>query len=67
MKISLKAARVNVGLTQTDAAELIGVNVNTIKNWESGKSFPNQPMIDRICGTYCVSYDQLNFLPEGSL
>lgn len=64
MKISLKAARVNVGLTQTDAAELIGVNVNTIKNWESGKSFPNQPMIDRICSTYGLAYDQINFLPE---
>ena len=67
MKISLKAARVNVGLTQTDAAELIGVNVNTIKNWECGKSFPNQPMIDRLCSVYGLAYDQINFLPEGSL
>ena len=67
MKISLKAARVNVGLTQTDAAELLGVNVNTVKNWEAGKSFPNQPAIDRICSVYGLAYDQINFLPDSSL
>ena len=60
-KISLKAARVNAGLTQADSAERIGVSVSTIKNWETGKSFPNQPMIEKICEVYGVSYDYIKF------
>lgn len=60
-KISLKAARVNAGLTQTESAERIGVSVSTIKNWEAGKSFPNQPMIEKICEIYGVSYDYIKF------
>ena len=34
--ISLKAARVNVGLTQDEAAEKIGKTKQTIVNWENG-------------------------------
>lgn len=60
-KISLKAARVNAGLTQTESAKRIGVSVSTIKNWEAGKSFPNQPMIEKICEIYGVSYDYIKF------
>lgn len=60
-KISLKAARVNAGLTQAESAERIGVSVSTIKNWEVGKSFPNQPMIEKICEIYGVSYDYIKF------
>jgi transcriptional regulator with XRE-family HTH domain len=60
-KISLKAARVNAGLTQAESAERIGVSVSTIKNWEVGRSFPNQPMIEKICEVYGVSYDYIKF------
>lgn len=63
MKISLKAARVNAGYTQAEAAGIIGVSVTTIKNWESGMSFPKQPMIEKLCALYGVTYDSLNFLP----
>ena len=61
MKISLKAARINAGLTQSEAAERIGVSVSTIKNWEAGKKFPSQPQIDKICEVYRVVYDNIKF------
>ena len=61
MKISLKAARINAGLTQSEAAEQIGVSVSTIKNWEAGKTFPSQPQIDKICEVYRVAYDNIKF------
>ena len=61
MKISLKAARINAGLTQSEAAERIGVSVSTIKNWEAGKTFPSQPQIDKICEVYRVAYDNIKF------
>lgn len=60
-KITLRAARVNAGYTQRRAAELIGVSLSTVKNWEVGKSFPNQPAIDKICDVYRISYDRINF------
>lgn len=37
-KIKLKAARVNRGLSQKEAAEAIGRSKQTIINWENGKT-----------------------------
>ena len=67
IKLSLKAARVNVGYTQEFVAEYVGVTVGTVHNWETGKSFPNAPQIDKICELFGLSYDNLNFLPNNSL
>lgn len=63
MKVTLKAARTNVGLTQQEAADKIGVTVDTMSNWERAKSFPNALQIRRIEEVYGVPYDNLIFLP----
>ena len=47
-KISLKAARVNAGLTQKKAAELIGVSQATLQNYECGNTVPNWETVDAI-------------------
>lgn len=60
-KVSLKAARINAELNLTEAADQIGVSVSTVKNWETKKTFPNQPMIERICVVYAIPYDMLKF------
>lgn len=60
-KITLKAARVNAGMTQTEAAKRIGVSISTLKNWESGNTFPKQPQIEAMCEIYGISYDALFF------
>ena len=36
-QITLKAARVNAGLTQTDVAKAIGKSKSTVLKWEKGK------------------------------
>lgn len=64
MKMSLKALRVNKNLLQSELASLVGVSVATIKNWESGRSYPDQPKIDKLCRIFGVPYDAINFLPE---
>lgn len=64
MRVTLKAARTNVGLTQQEAADKIGVTVDTMSNWERAKSFPNALQIRRIEEVYGVSYDNLIFLPS---
>lgn len=61
-KISLKAARVNANLRQTDVALELDVAVSTVRNWESGKTFPKQPVIEKLCELYGVSYDNIDFL-----
>ena len=67
VKITLKAARVNAGLNQKDAADKLGVSNTTLCNWENGASFPDAQQIEKICDLYGVSYDNLNFLPNNPL
>ena len=64
MPITLKAARVNIGLTQTEAAKKIGVTVDTLSNYERGKSYPDVPIIRRIEETYGLPYSDIIFLPK---
>lgn len=63
MCITLKAARVNAGLTQKNAAQRLGVSEETIRNYERGKSFPDVPVLRRIEEVYGVPYDKIIFLP----
>lgn len=52
MNQSLKAIRENLGLTQLDISNLIGIPVNTIRNWEQEIRTPSEwtlnLLIDRI-------------------
>lgn len=64
MPMTLKSARVNKGLTQAQAAEKIGVTVDTLSNYERGKSFPDVPVIQKIEIVYGVPYSELIFLPK---
>ncbi len=66
MKITLKAARVSKGLTQKEAAKLIGVTVDTLANYEKGKTYPDIPILKRIESVYGVEYNELIFLPENN-
>lgn len=66
MAITLKAARVNRGYTQREAAALIDVTEDTISNWERGKSFPNVPQLKKIEEVYGVTYNDLIFLHDNN-
>ena len=62
-KMPLKIARELKGLTQAEAAKLIGVSVDTLGNYERGKSYPDIPILRRIEEVYGIPYDRLIFLP----
>lgn len=64
LKVTLKAARVNAGLSQKEAANRIGITTDTLSNWERGKSYPNAIYINRIECVYSVKYDDIIFLPK---
>lgn len=62
MPISLKAARVNAGLTQREAAEKLGVCLSSLQNYETGKRYPDVPVIKKMESAYGVEYKDLVFL-----
>lgn len=63
MKVTLKAARVNKGLNQQEAADLIGISRTTLQSWETYKSFPTVFQLPAIEAAYGVNYNDLIFLP----
>ena len=63
MKLTLKAARVNAGLTQEDVAKKLKKSKNTIVNYESGKSVPDIETGKALATLYGLSVDDLIFLP----
>ena len=67
IKITLASARVNAGLTQKEAAPLLGVSNKTLCSWENGESFPDALQIEKICELYGIPYDNLKFLPNNPL
>lgn len=66
-KLTLKAARVNTGLSQKQAAKALNISNKTLGNWEKGVSYPKADKVAELCALYKVDYDNLNFLPSNSL
>lgn len=64
MAITLKSARVNKNLTQAEAAKRLEISVDTLSNYERGKSFPDVPVIKRMEDLYGIPYSELIFCPE---
>ena len=62
VKMTLKAARVNSGLSQKEAGKMLGVSDDVLSNWERGISFPDVIQLKRIENLYHVSFDNLIFL-----
>lgn len=67
MAITLKAARVNAGLNQKEAAERLNISESTLSKYESGKSFPDVPMIQNIEVLYKISYRDIIFCPKSTV
>ena len=60
-KMTMRAARINAGLTQKHAAKEIGVSNKTLGLWEAGVRFPNAEKIGIICDLYGVTYDDITW------
>jgi len=59
MRITLKACRVNTGMSQKQFADAIGVHLNTVYSWEKGKSEPTLTQLRRI--------SEVSTVPMGSI
>ena len=62
-KYTLKTARELNGLKQKDAAKLLGISVDTLRNYERGKSYPDIPILKKIEKLYKLPYSRIIFLP----
>lgn len=56
-KISLKAARVNANLTQTEVAEAMHITRETLRNWENKITCPSKVQYDKLLSLYKVPYN----------
>ena len=54
MEITLRAARVNAGLTQADVEKQTGFARSTITSWEHGKTSPKARDLATLCQLYGV-------------
>ena len=59
MRVTLKAARINKGLTQEDVAKALNVTKKTVGSWEMGKTMPKIDKIEHLCQLFGCSYDDI--------
>lgn len=63
LKITLKAARVNAGLTQVEAARAIHRNKQTIINWEQGHTRITAADLQVLADIYGIPAENIK-IPE---
>ena len=59
MPISIKAARVNAGLTQTEVAERVNKTKNTIASYEAYATVPDIKTAQAMAGIFGMSVDDI--------
>lgn len=59
MQMSLKALRVNAGLTQQDVADRLGVSRQTVMNWENDNEKPKDYIIYALAYLYKTNIDNM--------
>lgn len=63
-RLTLKAIRANNGWTAEETAKKYGVSLDTLRNYESYKTFPDIPVIEKILQVTKMKYDDIIFLPD---
>ena len=61
MAISMKAARVNAGLTQREAAKALHISKATLACYENGKSVPRLDTAQKMASLYELSVNDIIF------
>jgi len=61
---TLRVAREKAGFNQKDAAYMLDISPDTLRNYESGKTQPDALMIKKFESLYHVPYENLIFLTK---
>lgn len=59
MKLTLKAARINAGLTLQEVAKRSGFCISSLVGWESGDVDLSARKLFKLCALYGVSIDDI--------
>lgn len=60
IKLNIKTHRDRLGISQSELAKMLGVTVNTVANWENGRSgFKQFAGVVLLCNTLNCSPDDL--------
>lgn len=62
-KMSLKAIRINNNWSAEETAKKYGISLDTLRNYESYKTYPDVPIIENILNATGMKYDNIIFLP----
>lgn len=58
-RITIRAARVNVGLTQKEAAQKLGITTNTLASYEKDSGKLSLEMLKKMSDLYKIPTDYL--------
>lgn len=64
MQIQLKAARVNAGFTQKQAAKMLNLSKNTLSSYEAYKTKPDIETAIKIAELYKISINDIIFFAQ---
>lgn len=64
MAITLKAARVNAGLTQKAAAKALNITTNTLMSYENGRSVPKVDVAQKMAILYNMAFNDIIFFAQ---
>lgn len=60
-RITLKAARVNAGITQSEMARILGINPGTLRSYEDYKTVPRWDVVDKMVEVYGLPLSFIEF------
>lgn len=63
MKITIEAARINAGLTQSEAAKQAKIGKKTLSAYEQGKRMPKVDVLNTLCQIYGCTMNDIKILP----
>lgn len=61
MAITLKAARVNVGMSQQEVADALGIHKNTVVSYEKYRTIPDIETAKALAALYGRSVDEIRW------
>ena len=67
MELTMKAARVNAGYTQEEAAHLLNISKGTLSSYENYRTVPDIRTSEKIAKLYHQSVDNIIFYKEITL
>ena len=65
-KWRLSACRVQMGYTQKEVSELLGLCEKTLVSWETGKTAPNMENAQKLSELYGIPLAYMDFTKEGN-